>query len=45
MTRIVGRDFNVSELDGLMKLDGLNFIDAVLDHLRTEAIYFAFLSH
>ncbi len=45
MTRVIGRDFNVSELDCLVQLYGLNFIYAVLNHLRTEAIYFAFLSH
>lgn len=38
MTRVIGRDFNVSELDCLVQLNGLNFIDAVLNHLRTEAI-------
>jgi len=28
-----------------MELDGANFVDAVLDHLRVEAVDFTFLGH
>jgi len=41
--RVVGRDLDVSNLEGLVQLDRLNLVNAILDHLRTKAVYFALL--
>lgn len=45
MSRIVGSDLDIAKLYGLMQLDGLNFVNAILNHIWCETIDLAFLSH
>jgi hypothetical protein len=45
MPCIVGRHLDIANLERLVQLDRLDFTDAILDHLRAEAVHFALLSH
>ena len=44
MASIISRHLDVSQLESLVELNCLNFVDTVLNHLSAEAIHFIFLS-